>query len=160
MNLILIIFFILILIILFFLYNCFTNSSENTIERFENDNIAQVCAPPFKTIWGPGSPFTNSIGVYNNICSYVDKKSSVGIDVSNIPSTITQIPKIIPVSIAVPQKAAEQLAASPETQKQILESLSLFLTKKLNIIIIFQQVQKGLSLNFNNLTIQNVYLII
>jgi hypothetical protein len=34
----------------------------------------------------------------------------------------------------------------------MLESLSLFLTKKLNIIIIFQQVQKGLSLNFNNLT--------
>jgi Ribosomal protein S3, C-terminal domain len=36
--------------------------------------------------------------------------------------------------------------------QQILESLTLFLSKKVNIIIIFQQVRKGLSLNLNEMT--------
>lgn len=36
--------------------------------------------------------------------------------------------------------------------EQILEGLTLFLSKKLNIVIIFQHVRKGLSLNFNKLT--------
>ena len=35
--------------------------------------------------------------------------------------------------------------------EQILESLTVFLNRRLNILIIFQQVRKGLSLNFNNL---------
>lgn len=36
--------------------------------------------------------------------------------------------------------------------EQILEGLTLFLSKKLDIVIIFQYVRKGLSLNFNKLT--------
>jgi ribosomal protein S3 len=35
--------------------------------------------------------------------------------------------------------------------ERILESLTVFLNRRLNILIIFQQVRKGLSLNFNNL---------
>ena len=97
-------------------------------EGFENDNnIVHVCTPPFITKWGRGSPspFDNSLRVYKNICSYVDKTTGIGIDSSNISKTL-QISKITPVSIAVSQKTAEEFAASPETQKQILERLGSF----------------------------------
>jgi hypothetical protein len=127
MNILLIVIIILILITLFLLYQNryenIENTSENTIETFENDNIVHVCSPTFVSSWGTASPFNNPQGDYINVCSYVDKKTGAGIDVSNITTAMLQIPKVTPVSIAVPQKAAEEFAKSTDLQKQILENL-------------------------------------
>ena len=75
MNILLIVIIILILIASFLLFYKAEDKviSKNTIETFENDNIAHVCSPPFVSSWGAESPFNNPQGDYINVCSYVDK---------------------------------------------------------------------------------------